>query len=63
MGKSPEINWDVIHETNGKRRWYFYCESGGGIPKTVQKFIEGKTPMPYEDKILHEVGVKYWWEA
>lgn len=57
--KYQEKAWEVIHETNGKRRWYYYCESGGGLPKTVQRFIEGKTPIPYNDEIFHEKGVIY----
>lgn len=56
---NAEKQWDVIHETNGKRRWFYYYESGGGLPKTAQKFMEGKTPIPYNDDTFHERGYIY----
>lgn len=58
-GKSPELHWDVIHEINGRKRLYYYCESGGGLPKTAQEFIKGKTPRPYRDALLKNEGVTY----
>lgn len=53
---SNEKHYDVIHETNGKRRWFYYLDTP---PKTVARFMEGKTPIPYTDTTFNEKGNIY----
>lgn len=55
-GNGSEKNYDVIHEKNGRRRWYYYT---GNPPKTVLNFIKGKIPEPYNNKTLKEKGYIY----
>jgi hypothetical protein len=58
-GYVGETEYDVIHETNGKTRWYFYVEDD--LPKTVKKFIAtADQVIPYHDDLFNEHGVTYW---
>lgn len=58
-GYSDEIKYDVIHETNGKQRWFFYsCYFD--LPKTAKKFIEKSAEhFPYKDDFYKEYGTVY----
>ena len=52
------INYDVIHETNGKRRWYLYMADD--LPKTARRFIkDSKDTSPYKNELFQEYGTLY----
>ena len=53
-------HYDVVHETNGNRRWFFYEGVYSELPKTVKKFIEKSTEsIPYKNDIFQEYGTVY----